>query len=211
MSNEFFARWSRRKLEEASPKTGEAAVPPPEAEDSTAPVAAEADAPVEPITEEELAALPEPDAVTDWSEIAGFLRQGVPLALRNRAMRRIWSLDPSIRDYVGDARDYAWDWNVPGGMPVSGPLSATTDVGKMVRGLYEPAPETPMREPEAIAEREELIGPEPDRGTGAAPDTLTEPVTPASPTETTDACDTPDSSDELSLPRVTRHGGALPT
>ena len=34
----------------------------------------------------------------------------------------MWALDPKIRDYVGEARDYAYDWNTPGGVPGSGPV-----------------------------------------------------------------------------------------
>ncbi|MBB4002005.1 MAG: DUF3306 domain-containing protein [Aurantimonas endophytica] len=204
MSNDFFARWSRRKLEDASPEPDEAIDAPSQTGDSPTPTF-EADASGNAITDEELAALPDPDAVTTWSDITGFLRQGVPLALRNRALRRIWSLDPSIRDYIGDARDYAWDWNTPGGMPLSGPLSATTDVGKIVRGLYEPAPEAPVREPEALPEREELIESLPDRGTGNPPAAYSEPDRPALP----DVDPGPD--DQLPVARATRHGGALPS
>lgn len=204
MSNDFFSRWSRRKLEEAAPDPDEAAVDLRQAEDSAAPVTPQTETSVDVVTEQELAALPDPDAVTTWSDITGFLRQGIPLALRNRALRRIWSLDPSIRDYVGDARDYAWDWNVPGGMPVSGPLPATTDVGKMVRSLYEPAPETPMREAEPLSERKEMIEPAPDRGTGEPQTALAEPDTPSS------SEDRPDVGDEVPRARATRHGGALP-
>ena len=87
--------------------------------------------------------------------MTAFLRKGVPASLRNRAMRRLWSLDPAIRDYVGDARDYAWDWNVPGGVPVSGPLSATTDVKQMVKDIFgrEKAAPAAAAEPTVAADR----------------------------------------------------------
>ncbi|HEY8579890.1 MAG TPA: hypothetical protein VIL72_08400, partial [Beijerinckiaceae bacterium] len=35
------------------------------------------------------------------------------------------------RDYVSPAREYAWDWNVPGGAPV-GPLEAGYDAAREV-------------------------------------------------------------------------------
>lgn len=205
MSNDFFARWSRRKLEEASPEPVDAVAPVPEAGDTAAPIEAVAEPSGDPITEEELRALPDPDSVTAWPDIAGFLRQGVPLALRNRALRRIWSLDPSIRDYVGDARDYAWDWNVPGGMPVSGPLSASTDVGKIVRGLYEPAPEELQKTAEPLVEHEEMIEPVPDRGTGEAQAAVPEPGVPPATAEP------PAKAEQIQTVRLTRHGGALPS
>jgi hypothetical protein len=51
----------------------------------------------------------------------------VPQILRNAAMRRMWVLDPAIRDYVDPALDYAYDWNIPGGVPGNGPLAEGFD------------------------------------------------------------------------------------
>jgi hypothetical protein len=73
----------------------------------------------ESITPAESPPLPPIDSLTHESDFTPFLRQGVPAALRNAALRRLWS-DPAIRDAIGPARDYAWDWNVPGGAPGSG-------------------------------------------------------------------------------------------
>ena len=39
--------------------------------------------------------------LTADSDLSAFLREGVPEALRNAALRKMWSLDPAIRDYVG--------------------------------------------------------------------------------------------------------------
>jgi hypothetical protein len=44
----------------------------------------------------------------------------------------MWSLDPKIRDFIGDARDYAYDWNTPGGVPGYGPLPSREEVARMV-------------------------------------------------------------------------------
>jgi hypothetical protein len=49
----------------------------------------------------------------------------------------MWSLDAAIRDHVGDARDYAYDWNAPGGVPGAGPMLPTDDVGAMLRQIFE--------------------------------------------------------------------------
>ena len=38
-------------------------------------------------------------------------------------MRKMWSLDPAIRDHVG-LSEYAWDFNQPGAMRGFGPLEA---------------------------------------------------------------------------------------
>ena len=125
---DFLARWSRRKREanRAGTETpsGEARTthrePLHHGPDEDGPfggVEHTVPAPVEPtLTEEELAALPKIEEISAQTDIAGFLKKGVPEALRNAALRRMWSVDPAIRDYVGDARDYAWDWNTPGGV-----------------------------------------------------------------------------------------------
>jgi hypothetical protein len=47
----------------------------------------------------------------------------------------MWTLDPAIRDFVGHARDYAFDWNAEGGVPGTGPLGPGDDVTGMVRRI----------------------------------------------------------------------------
>jgi hypothetical protein len=64
----------------------------------------------------DLSLLPKIEDLTAASDIAPFLARGVPAALRNAALKRIWALDPVIRDFVGPA-DYAWDFNAPDGVP----------------------------------------------------------------------------------------------
>jgi hypothetical protein len=118
MSDGFLGRWSRRK-HEARCATAEAP-------------AADA-APAPPLTSDELDALPRLEELTAESDITAFLRRGVPESLRNAALRKAWLLDPAIRDFPGHARDYAWDWNTPGGLPGSGPLHPSTAVAAMLR------------------------------------------------------------------------------
>ena len=77
------------------------------------------------------------------------------------ALRRAWSADPDIRDFVGLA-DYAWDYHTPGSMPGFGPLEMTDDLRRVVArilgdvstekdntGHVDPRPEAPS---EQIAE-----------------------------------------------------------
>jgi hypothetical protein len=45
----------------------------------------------------------------------------VPAELTRAALRRAWTSDPKIRDFVGLA-DYDWDFNAPGSMAGFGPL-----------------------------------------------------------------------------------------
>ncbi|GGC37590.1 hypothetical protein GCM10011504_14960 [Siccirubricoccus deserti] len=103
----FLARWSRRKRAAAEPSAPE-----------PLPVPASVEAVPEPpaVPEFDPASLPAVESLTLESDFTAFLRAEVPAALRQAALRRMWSLDPDIRDYVGPA-DYAWDFNAPDGMP----------------------------------------------------------------------------------------------
>jgi hypothetical protein len=132
----FLARWSRRKIEV---QREEARTPAPLPEDADAP-APEPRPEAEELSPEEIAALPKIEELTLESDISVFLRKGVPEVLKNAALRRVWSLDPAIRDYVGDARDYAYDWNVPGGVPGNGSLLPSDDVEAMLRGMFSKSP-----------------------------------------------------------------------
>jgi hypothetical protein len=203
VSGDFLSRWSRRKIEV---KRAEESTAAPEAPETPAgegaPVAEE-------LSAEELAALPTVESLTAESDIAGFLRKGVPQALRNAALRRAWALDPEIRDYVGDARDYAYDWNIPGGVPGTGPMDPGTDVAQMVKDVFGRSheletPEEAAQTPTAAAVAKDAPGPEPLRTADVAADEgevrpEPEPV------------QTPSINSAVGSPRVrSRHGGAKP-
>jgi hypothetical protein len=128
----FLTRWSRRK-DEARRAAREPAP------DQTVPAEEPA------LTEEEIAALPKIESIAADTDIRVFMRRGVPAALRNAALRRAWMADPAIRDFVGHARDYDYDWNVPGGVPGNEPLRAE-EVAAMARRVFGDA------EPEQAAE-----------------------------------------------------------
>jgi hypothetical protein len=150
MSEDFLSRWSRRKDEAryaargSTPQPHRAAELAPDAPRQRADDPGTLDA--EPaFTPEELAALPKLDELTADSDITGFLRRGVPEGLRNAALRKMWILDPAIRDFVGPARDYAYDWNTPGGVPGNGALEPE-HVAALVRRVFgesEAAPSGP--------------------------------------------------------------------
>ena len=68
----------------------------------------------------------------------------------------MWTLDPAIRDFVGHARDYAYDWNQPGGVPGSGALESA-EVAALVRQVLgepqaKPENETPVTDTMATAD-----------------------------------------------------------
>lgn len=137
---EFLSRWSRRKLqsEPEAPATDLPAPVPAEVpgETATPDVPQESDA----LTPEEIEALPKVEEITAETDISVFLRKGVPEFLKNAALRRVWSVDPAIRDYVSEAREYAYDWNVPGGVPGNGPLLPSDNVGDMLRQIFGDGP-----------------------------------------------------------------------
>ena len=110
-SNEpFLSRWSRQKRSDVN---------------STAPteiVRAE-DAPLD------LSKLPKIDDLTVDSDIAAFMQKGVPEALQQLALRRMWSLDPGIRDFV-EVAENQWDFNAQGGVyGLFQELAPDTDMG----------------------------------------------------------------------------------
>lgn len=124
----FARRWSRLKRQPAEP------VPAQE-------VAVEATAPPVEVP---------PDATTiPLEDITAWLGRNIPEGWREVALRRMWSADVSIRDFIGPA-DYAWDWNTPGGAPGWGPMRAADDIVRLLShaiGEDLPKPEPPVEDP----------------------------------------------------------------
>jgi hypothetical protein len=136
---DFLKRWSRRKREAAEVARSE----PPEAEagdaeSSAAPengVASDKSAD-KPRAEFDPASLPPIESITAVSDITAFLRAGVPVELTRAALRRVWTADPAIRDFVGLAEN-AWDFTDPNAMPGFGPLESTEDVKRMISRIVD--------------------------------------------------------------------------
>jgi len=128
MSDEdFLRRWSRRKQEAQRA----AAIPPapvaePAVQEPPAPEAAKTPEPAF-----DPASLPPIESITAASDISAFLRAGVPAELTRAALRRVWTADPAIRDFVGLAEN-AWDFTDPNAIPGFGPLELTEDVRAMI-------------------------------------------------------------------------------
>lgn len=145
MSDEdFLKRWSRRKqAAEGSPESvSQASKPKLPIKDDATPVAEP-----ELISDEEfdLSALPPLDTITEATDVAAFLRKGVPAALTREALRRAWLADPAIRDFVGLAEN-AWDFNDSNAMMGFEPLDYTAEqmrelVAKIVGGTPDAADE----------------------------------------------------------------------
>ena len=101
----FLERWSKRKLAKGEPAAPEQDAGVPQAEqDKEAPApAGEANAPnAAPEGEAfDIASLPSIESIGANTDVTAFLRPGVPADLTRAALRRAWSSDPAIRDFVG--------------------------------------------------------------------------------------------------------------
>src|SRR2546423_8789904 len=147
---EFLARWSRRKRE-ASSGTPERTEP-MEAHDPTSPPRAVEDPSNRGVDLSSLPPIESIDAVTD---ITAFLRKGIPQELSRAALRRAWSADPAIRDFVGLAEN-AWDFNDPNAMPGFGPLDCSeAQLSTLVDGIVGRARSVVDSLTTAVAERKD--------------------------------------------------------
>ena len=142
----FLTRWSRRKrdvaeaaVEPAVPEPGKPATQGAEDAQSVAARAPEPNA--QPAVEFDLTKLPSLNSIGASSDISAFLQAGVPSALRHAALRRAWSADPAIRDFIGLAEN-SWDFTDPKAMPGFGDLDPGVDIKKLVAEIFgEGAPE----------------------------------------------------------------------
>jgi len=148
MSDEhFIARWSRRKQEAKGDHAEPAQEEPSEARGSAFSSRAAAE-PIPPETE--LSNLPPIESIDAATDITAFLRKGIPQELSRAALRRAWSADPAIRDYVGLAEN-AWNFNDPNAMAGFGPLDYSAEqvdalVRRIVGGAMEVAESDPLVE-----------------------------------------------------------------
>jgi hypothetical protein len=75
--------------------------------------------------------LPPLESIVAGSDIRAFLQTGVPAELARAALRRAWSNDPSIRDFIEMAENQ-WDFVNPGTIPGFGPLTGADDIPGLV-------------------------------------------------------------------------------
>jgi hypothetical protein len=136
---DFLSRWSRRKREaspEAEPVNPPAADEPAQDERASG-KASRLNAPASAETAFDLTSLPPIESIEAETDISGFLSPGVPSDLTRAALRRAWTSDPKIRNFVGLA-DYDWDFNAAGSMAGFGPLEMIDEVGKMPARIVGP-------------------------------------------------------------------------
>jgi hypothetical protein len=134
MSEDFLTRWSRRKrdvteTERANSAPGERDTIAEDAIPENAKSVEAIEPPPEPAFD--LKSLPSIESITAATDIRPFLAPGVPPDIARAALRRAWSADPRIRDFVGLA-DYDWDYHTPGSAAGFGPLEMTDELRQMV-------------------------------------------------------------------------------
>jgi hypothetical protein len=141
MSNDtdFLARWSRRKHDAVTDKIKQS-----KAENTPGDIVSRtSDASLAPGGNRlpfDPASLPTIESIGAQSDIRAFLEAGVPDDLARAALRRVWSLDLAIRDFVGLSEN-SWDFNAPGVMAGFGPIGGE-EVGRVLTRL--------LGEPDAI-------------------------------------------------------------
>jgi len=211
---EFLKRWSRRK-QEAKQETSKAAEQAPSPHGQTAAASPEtAEAASEP--EIDLSKLPSIDSITAATDITEFLRKGIPAELSRAALRRAWSADPTIRDFVGLAEN-AWDFTDPNAIPGFGAMQGTPEqIGAMVerviggmRDAAEKLAELPEKEQERAKADQERVS-----ATESLPDEAKSATQLSDLSAEAVAAAQPEASDEKGgvMPAQRRaHGGALPS
>jgi hypothetical protein len=204
----FLSRWSRRKREAGESneqnKTGEAASASGPDNQKDRPVAASDTASIPEFDPE---SLPPIETISAETDIAAFMRSGVPETLKHAALRRAWSADPAIRDFV-ELNENFWDAAGPDGIPGFGDLDPKLDVKRMVSELFgektrEDAPS------EREAESSDVADQNPGNATAApeAPLPCSESISQGNENA---AAQTEPSDPTSGKKFARRHGGAMP-
>ena len=134
----FLSRWSRRKRAvergDAAPADGVADAASADARDGAVQTGERSGAKGGAgggEQELDLSTLPKVDDLDQHSDIKAFLDARVPAALRNAALGRMWTLDPTIRDFI-EVAENQWNWNVPGGAPFYEPLEGGAEMAEEI-------------------------------------------------------------------------------
>lgn len=173
-SEHFVRRWSRLKRKSADTGSGR---PSAEPENTALPRTNEtpsgsgprgesnANAAAQP--DVDLSSLPPIEAITAGTDVRAFLQSGVPAELTKAALRRVWSTDPAIRDFVGIAENQ-WDFTDPNAIPGFGAIDPATSVQDLVNQALGKVP--------AAAREDDVAGAAPASGSAARERPPSDPV-----------------------------------
>jgi hypothetical protein len=177
----FLSRWSRLKRRpEPEPKSEPQTTPAKRDDDEGRPPSQEKrettdiGKPQEPALDP--SKLPKIEELTADSDFTQFMDARVPSGLRQAALRRAWTLDPRIRDFI-EVAEFQYNWNVPGGAPGYGPLPEGTDVAALLAQVIGAIPTASASE--KVDERavgDKLSQPEKQPVTVAAHDAASSPA-----------------------------------
>jgi hypothetical protein len=217
MSEGFLTRWSRRKRE-AEHAPSEAAAP---ASDPGAPSRG-----VQEVSETrpddqpeavpaDVESLPPIESITADTDVRAFLAPGIPAQLTRAALRRAWTADPAIRDFVGLAEN-AWDFNAPESITGFGATVSPQDAQRLLAALTEDQP--PPRAPDPTVKSEPTQKPDicaaaddPHEQTALpAPPAAEPPANMIDDREPHDCAVQEETAQEQPTTMARRHGGALP-
>ena len=143
---DFLSRWSRRKRDARTDIRDDGAAadrPQDDRPDVTRAAEPDASSPqqtradvrdAKPDEVFDLSKLPSLDSIGPATDIRMFLQPGVPEALSRAALRRAWSADPGIRDFIGLSEN-SWDFTASDGMHGFGALDPA-DAKRMLAELF---------------------------------------------------------------------------
>ncbi|WP_027584239.1 DUF3306 domain-containing protein [Bradyrhizobium sp. Ai1a-2] len=205
-----FLRWAR--LKQAAKERRNAEAVPTDNQEAAAPPVADA-ASDEPF---DLASLPSIESIAANTDIAAFLRAGVPAELTRAALRRAWTTDPAIRDFIGIAENQ-WDFNDPTAIPGFGPLDPTENAADLLAQVSRRLQQIP----DALADATSPAGPVRPAVADAGEPALDPPPAPDGPSlaDAVQSNEMPDMGTQgeqapveeaQDPPRKRRHGSALP-
>lgn len=147
----FLSRWSRLKQEaeqtkepagDRRPETGAPDV-------DTKPEVAKLESARSknaPEQEFDISTLPPIDSIGVDTDIRSFLQKGVPLELTRAALRRAWTTDPAIRDFI-EVAENQWDFATGSNLPGFGDLDLSDDVRRMIAEMFQAPSRATNEEP----------------------------------------------------------------
>jgi hypothetical protein len=211
----FFSRWSHRKQEASQRKEKKEEAPgETPAESASEPEAGGTTFAPEKATgsKSDSESLPLIESINAETDVTAFMRTGVPETLKHAALRRAWSSDPAIRDFVGLNENF-WDAAGPDGIPGFGDLDPNLDVKRLVSELFGEAPrQDALTDPEASQAADPSTPPTAEKsGMPIPPRPALASAAESLPQRNENAAaqiEPTESVPEKKIPR--RHGGAMP-
>jgi hypothetical protein len=209
----FISRWARRKHEAAAEdaqqkQTDANEVHAPASDEQTE---ANSGKPAGSPPGFDISSLPSIESIDAGTDITVFMQPGVPAAMRHAALRRAWSADPAIRDFMGPTENY-WDAAGPDGIPGFGDLDPNLDVQRLVSELFGEAPRQDASS-ESGTDRvaDSSVPPIQDARAAATPQQVALPPAASLPQRSENAAAQTESSEPAPEKKISRrHGGAIP-